>query len=640
MLLRASMSSLEIRASWLALGLAAAIAVLPREAGACAFLWRQADVPRGVGGAAVRVVAVEAQPTPVPVDDGAEHGGSRVALAGESGATLWHLPADSGARKNSTSDGAGTPGRANEFREFVESIQAVQTGRAERIPRVAGVQDLHFDRNGVLWIATARGLWRLDVAGRLEDRSPAPGEFARFVHRVVSLPGLVLATTAAGAYVTEDGQRWSRLAGDLPLGPAGPIAARSFAPVDDAVEGIHAEVWLVVAGTLRRLELRARSLSHPNPNGAADTAVESATASGPDGAVDWLVSHSERVASVAGLSAGALPLQILLDLPEADVALVYGDAIALRSPPRAVARVGAQPAGARRDSSVGWEIVRPVLPAEARATWLAWVAGEYWLATDGGQMRAAALRGPFHRTSPPAGSAEVFRVAGSGTLVLAASARGLLVGEPVLGERVRHASVSPDRHNLIRSALGGRAAESDPPIESVQRAALRYLGLEMDYVQGLRRGVSRRGWLPLLNLQFGAAYDRDTADEYDQAFLSGAMRALHDRDRRRGRDFDANLSLTWALGDVAYDPEAIDLSREARQLITLRDDVLDQINQAYYERQSLLRALETAPAEGVSTEVERRKLRLRADELAAGLDGWTGGWFGRHREGGPARSVE
>ena len=57
--------------------------------------------------------------------------------------------------------------------------------------------------------------------------------------------------------------------------------------------------------------------------------------------------------------------------------------------------------------------------------------------------------------------------------------------------------------------------------------------------------------------------------------------------------------------------------------------MLDQINQAYFERQALLRALELAPTEGASSRAERWKLRLRADELAAGLDGWTGGWFGR-----------
>jgi hypothetical protein len=65
--------------------------------------------------------------------------------------------------------------------------------------------------------------------------------------------------------------------------------------------------------------------------------------------------------------------------------------------------------------------------------------------------------------------------------------------------------------------------------------------------------------------------------------------------------------------------------------------------QAYYERQALLRALAQAPAgiaAGMEVNVDRQKLQLRADELAAGLDGWTGGWFGTQTEGGEPGPVE
>ncbi|MDH3685831.1 MAG: hypothetical protein OEP95_06365, partial [Myxococcales bacterium] len=54
------------------------------------------------------------------------------------------------------------------------------------------------------------------------------------------------------------------------------------------------------------------------------------------------------------------------------------------------------------------------------------------------------------------------------------------------------------------------------------------------------------------------------------------------------------------------------------------DEVLDEVNQLYFERRRVL--LELAEAPGRSAESARH--RLRADELAAGLDAWTGGWFG------------
>ena len=68
------------------------------------------------------------------------------------------------------------------------------------------------------------------------------------------------------------------------------------------------------------------------------------------------------------------------------------------------------------------------------------------------------------------------------------------------------------------------------------------------------------------------------------------------------------------------------MSREAREIIELRDDVLDEITQLYFERRRVLDALARAPA---PDDVEAVRLRLRAQELAAGIDAWTGGWFGR-----------
>jgi hypothetical protein len=158
----------------------------------------------------------------------------------------------------------------------------------------------------------------------------------------------------------------------------------------------------------------------------------------------------------------------------------------------------------------------------------------------------------------------------------------------------------------------------------VQRAALAYLELHPSEVQALRRGVGRRGWLPVLDLTLAADRESILVRERNQTFTSGDYRELHDRARDRHRDYAAELTLSWDLGDVAYNPDAIDVSKEAREVIELRDDVLDEVNQLYYERRRSLLELQAA-----QDPREAERLRLRADELAAGLDAWTGGWFGR-----------
>jgi hypothetical protein len=78
---------------------------------------------------------------------------------------------------------------------------------------------------------------------------------------------------------------------------------------------------------------------------------------------------------------------------------------------------------------------------------------------------------------------------------------------------------------------------------------------------------------------------------------------------------------------VVYHPESVDVSREMRELVELRDDVLDEIHHLYFERRRVLLELLALPA---GQPLEAARLRLRADELAAGIDAWTGGWFGRH----------
>ena len=201
-----------------------------------------------------------------------------------------------------------------------------------------------------------------------------------------------------------------------------------------------------------------------------------------------------------------------------------------------------------------------------------------------------------------------------GPLLYAATDRGLLAAAP----RAVPLDATPRR--TPEPAPG-------PGIQQVHLAALSYLRLQPSRFDGLRRGLSRRGWLPVLDVDVGARRDSGRGVDFDQSFVSGETRFLTDRDRDRGRQVDLGIRLSWDLGDTAFDPDAIDVSREARAVIELRDEVLDEITQLYFERQRVL--AELARLEDRSGP-EGQRLRLRAGELAAGIDAWTGGWFSRH----------
>jgi hypothetical protein len=163
-------------------------------------------------------------------------------------------------------------------------------------------------------------------------------------------------------------------------------------------------------------------------------------------------------------------------------------------------------------------------------------------------------------------------------------------------------------------------------VQAVHAAALRYLALGPERLRSLQRGVDRRGWLPVLELRGGAGRGRTVRIDRDQVLSSGLQHELLDRQLDRGSDYDAGIALAWDLGDLAYHPESIDVSHEAREVIELRDEVLDEVTQLYYERRRVLLALR----QGGVDDAELARLRLRADELAAGLDAWTGGFFSRH----------
>jgi hypothetical protein len=309
-----------------------------------------------------------------------------------------------------------------------------------------------------------------------------------------------------------------------------------------------------------------------------------------------LVARESLRQTVSFAAADGGPVDVALDLPGADVVLVYPGALALREGPDG-----------------GWRVVRMELPPGAQASRIAAGAGRFFLATPRGLLVADVLDGPWRRAGPPAGSAAVQALAGAAGVLFAATDTGVLAG----------AAPAPP------AAAGGAPPPplpEDPGIDQVHRAALAYLRLGPGRMDALHHGVSRRGWLPLVVVQGGLGRDRSRAKAFDEAISGGSLWQLVDRDHDRSEDWDFGVSVSWDLGDVLYEPEAIDVSREAREVIELRDDVLDETTQLYFERRRVLAELAALPDAQAG---DALRLRLRADELAAGIDAWTGGWFGR-----------
>jgi hypothetical protein len=461
------------------------------------------------------------------------------------------------------------------------------------LPRGGGVLALVVDAaSGEIAVGDASGVLRVRAGGR-------PSRVLRRseVRDLVYLDdGSLLAATAQGLYRIEASGRVRQVSPGpgaerrpLRLATAGgvilvateggaflsldalrwrPIEGLASGPVTAAAlraRGRGLDGFVLVRGELYRIEVELR-----------DT--------------ELVAARARREESV--LSGREDPIDVIAGLAGADLALLYPAALALRE-----ARTGR------------WRLVRPALPPGAIAQRVAEGLGRLWLATDRGLLEAADPAGPWRRLALPSGSSE------AGVLFAAPGSVHAAIGEALY-------AAGPARRPVPRAILAELPV--DPEIERVHRAALAYLGLGPARIEAMRRGVGRRGWLPRLVLAGAASRDRDRGTDVDEVVTSGSFYRLVDQDEGRARDGALSVAFTWELGDLFYNPEEIDLSREAREVIELRDDILDEITQLYFERRRVLVELGAA-----QTPEEALRLRLRAAELAAGIDAWTGGWFSR-----------
>jgi hypothetical protein len=291
------------------------------------------------------------------------------------------------------------------------------------------------------------------------------------------------------------------------------------------------------------------------------------------------------------------PLDAAFDLPGAEVALLLASGFAAR------------------DAEGRWRAVRASWPPGATPTRVVYARGLVAVASDAGLLLAPALEGPWERAASPAGSGPAQALAAAGDELVVATHREVLRADGALAPLPPGPPLPPP--------------PDGPEIQLVQREALRYLALDPQRARELMRRARRRGWLPLFTLRAGHDRDRGRTYDYGQSFVSGDTRDLYDKGHDRADDYSFELAATWDLGDTVFNPDEVDVSRELRSVVALRDDVLDEVTQLYFERRRAIEQLRAlAPGDP-----QAGSLRLRAAELAAGIDAWTGGWFTRALRG-------
>ncbi len=484
------------------------------------------------------------------------------------------------------------------------------------------VRDLAFDEKGQLWIATAEGLYRWHRSGR-PVRRPLPGAKGNpGIHDLAVSGNVLLVASEVGAYWSSSGAIFQPLEFDGVGAGVSRVALRGVAggragESGPVTPGGSAEAWLLggnrlvsIGGRVTPVGLRVLDRKrHALPRPRNESKVVSLT----------FDSFGERLA------------------------LIYPDLIAIRG-----LESGLDPATAAHRKSAVWELHRPVLAPGTRVRSLVWARDGVALSTDHGVFVAPAPEGPYQRAADPVGTGDCTEVrlapdrtsldsmmtlCRAGLFAFEGRSESSLARDESQGAVDReigqpmHLEPGMERMpSLTRARIS--PLPPDPPVEEIRRRAFARAGLDARRSAALWSGLRRRAFWPELELRFGAEFDDEEALDQDQSFLSGDTRHLLDRSRDRGRSFDAAIALDWDFGGIAYPLESVDLSRELRQIVSLRDDVADEINQLYFERQRLRASIALA-ADLEPGELTR--MRWRAKEIDAGLDAWTGGWIARWR---------
>ena len=168
------------------------------------------------------------------------------------------------------------------------------------------------------------------------------------------------------------------------------------------------------------------------------------------------------------------------------------------------------------------------------------------------------------------------------------------------------------------------AFSDEPTIQAVQRMAMDYSHTHSDQVERWLKASKEAAFLPEVQLRY-YYYDRmNKGYEYavDDQGLAEAL--LEDADT--DKDHVYQVTLKWRLDDLVMSSERIRVISEAQDVVKLRDKVLRQATQVFFDRRRLQVELLLSPGGDLRAQVEDE---IRLMELTAELDALTGGHFSR-----------
>lgn len=196
---------------------------------------------------------------------------------------------------------------------------------------------------------------------------------------------------------------------------------------------------------------------------------------------------------------------------------------------------------------------------------------------------------------------------------------------------------------FAEAAIPQRVAIDDPTAVEVQRAALQYHNIDNAEVRRWKRKARLAALLP----RFQVGYDQNikndvNVDINENVYVgsSGVTVGPDESSYKQNANTDRGIEIkaVWYLNELIFNPDQLDISREARNMMRERQTVLAEVNRHFYERKRFAGIIDRIEKTGKPAEIVTKKgtvrldlfnARIKMDEETAALDALTGGWFSR-----------
>jgi len=177
----------------------------------------------------------------------------------------------------------------------------------------------------------------------------------------------------------------------------------------------------------------------------------------------------------------------------------------------------------------------------------------------------------------------------------------------------------PGELSNIKAVFSVENLKTEPPVRDVQDAAVRYAEVSPTKISQWRKDAAKKALLPQLHV----GLDRNSTDLWH--WEGGSTTKNDDDCLRRGRDtVDWDISLSWDLSDLLWSDSQTSIDVRSKLMVELRNDILDQVNKLYFERQRIRSELDNLPIEDRKRRFEKQ---LKLEEVTASLDGLTAGYY-------------